>query len=189
MSADLDGEMAPVSIEDMERVVIDVGHRLLSLDVVMRADIPHRRLRATDQNHEQAVRDRRLGQVFFRNVVLALPSRTVDHGNVVRFGIAANATAETAGHPHHVGIFERLVRSGQRPPPHPETTGVMPNAEVRVRNDAVNAIVAAAQQILIQSAQPICHERHGTSTPPRISNCPEGATFSQPCLRKSVGSS
>ncbi len=145
MSADLDGEMAPVSIEDMERVVIDIGHRHLSLDVVIRADIPHRRLRATDQNHKQAVSDRRLGQIFFRNVVLALPSRTVDHGNVVGFGIAANATAETAGHPHQVGVVERIVRSGKRPPPHPETTGVMPHAEVRVQNDAVDAIVAAAQ--------------------------------------------
>ena len=74
MSADLDGEMAPVWIEDMERVVIDIGQRLSSLDVAFRADIPHRRRRTTDQNHKQAVCDGRLGQVFFRNVVLALSS-------------------------------------------------------------------------------------------------------------------
>src|ERR1700694_3399576 len=31
MAADLDGDVAPVGIEDMERVMIDVGHRFLSL--------------------------------------------------------------------------------------------------------------------------------------------------------------
>src|SRR5271157_4830280 len=30
------------------------GHRLLSFDVVLRADIPHRRLRPTDQDQKQA---------------------------------------------------------------------------------------------------------------------------------------
>src|SRR5712672_628720 len=53
-------------------------------------------------------------------------------GNAVRLGITANATAEPAGQPHKVGVFERLVRSGQRPPPHPEPTRMMAHAEVRV---------------------------------------------------------
>jgi hypothetical protein len=34
--------------------------------------------------------------------------------NVLRLGITANATAEPTGQPHQVGIFERLIRSGQR---------------------------------------------------------------------------
>ena len=106
-----------------------------------------------------------LAQIFFGKLVLALPRRTVDHRNVVRFGITANATAEPAGQPHQVGIFERLVRSGQRPPPHPEPTGTMAHAEVGVQNDAIDAIVAAAQQILIQSAQPICHGGQVRRTP------------------------
>jgi hypothetical protein len=65
--------------------------------VVLRADIPHRRLRPTDQDQKQALGDPRLGQVFFRKLMLALPCRTVDHGNVVRLDITANATAEPAG--------------------------------------------------------------------------------------------
>ena len=43
MPTDLDGQMAPVGVEDVKRVVVDIGHRLLSLDGVLRADIPHRR--------------------------------------------------------------------------------------------------------------------------------------------------
>src|SRR5258707_15495273 len=35
MTADLDGEMAPVRVEDVKRVVVDIGHRLLAFDVVL----------------------------------------------------------------------------------------------------------------------------------------------------------
>src|SRR6266403_3444626 len=57
MPADLDGQMAPVRIEDVKRVVVHIGHRLFSFDVVLRADIPHRRLRPTDQDQKQALGD------------------------------------------------------------------------------------------------------------------------------------
>ena len=86
-----------------------------------------------------------LGQIFFGQVVLALPGRTVDHGNVVGLGITAQAAAEPAGEPHEIGVLERLVRSGERPPPQPEPAGKMPVAEIRVQNDPVDAVVAAAQ--------------------------------------------
>ena len=132
MAADLDGQMAPVRVEDVKRVVVHIRHRLLSFDVVFRADIPHRRLRPTDQNQKQALGHRRLGEIFFGKLMLALPCRTVDHGDAVCLGITANATAEPAGQPHKVGVFERLVRSGQRPPPHPEPARTMAHAEVRV---------------------------------------------------------
>src|SRR6185312_146717 len=49
MAADFDGEVAPIGIEDMKRVMIDVGHRLLSLDGMVGADVPYRRLGATDE--------------------------------------------------------------------------------------------------------------------------------------------
>src|SRR3984893_16334679 len=111
------------------------------------------------------LRLRASGAIFCGNVVLALPHRTVDDRNIVRFGIAANATAETAGQPHQVGIFEGFVRPGQRPPPPPKPTGTMPHAEVGVQNDPIHAIVAAAQDILIQSAQPICHGGYARRTP------------------------
>ena len=48
MPADLDGQMAPVGVEDVERIVVEIGHRLFSFDVVLCADIPHRRLGSTN---------------------------------------------------------------------------------------------------------------------------------------------
>src|SRR5215471_8038079 len=97
MTTDLDGQMSPIRIDYVKRVVVDIRHGLLSLDVVLCADIPHRRLRPSDQDQKQALRDLRLGQIFFGKVVLALPCRTVDHRNAVGFGVTANATAEAAG--------------------------------------------------------------------------------------------
>src|SRR6202011_5578850 len=44
-------------------------------------------------------------------------------------------------------------------------TGTMPHAEVGVQNDPIHAIVAAAQEILIQSVQPICHGGYARRTP------------------------
>src|SRR2546429_9918977 len=41
----------------------------------------------------------------------------------------------------------------------------MPHAEVGVQNDPIHAIIAAAQEILIQSAQPICHGGYARRTP------------------------
>src|SRR5580693_8748950 len=62
----------------------------------------------------------------------------------------------------------------------------MAHAEISVQNDPVDAIVAAAQQIAIESAQPVRHARHVIGRLPSPSNCPAGATFSQLRLRKSV---
>jgi hypothetical protein len=46
MPAELDGDVAPLRIENVERVVVHIGHRLLSFDVMVGADVPHRRLGA-----------------------------------------------------------------------------------------------------------------------------------------------
>jgi hypothetical protein len=72
-------------------------------------------------------------------------------------GIAANATAAPAGQAHQVGIVECLVGPGHRPPPDAEPAGIMPHSEIVVQDDAIHAIVAAAQQILVESAQSIGH--------------------------------
>ena len=57
MTADLDGQMSPIRIDNVKRVVVDIRHGFLSLDVVLGADIPHRCLRPSDQNQKQALRD------------------------------------------------------------------------------------------------------------------------------------
>ena len=72
MPADLDRQMAPIGVEDVERIVVHIGHRLFSFDVVLGAYVPHRRLGSSNQDQKQALGDRRLGEIFFGQVVFAL---------------------------------------------------------------------------------------------------------------------
>src|SRR5580704_11972041 len=64
----------------------------------------------------------------------------------------------------------------------------MSHPEIRVQYNAINAVIAAGQEILIKSTQPVAHDGHGTYSVVLISSCPEGAPFSQRSLRKSVDS-
>src|SRR5262249_23723640 len=162
-------------------------HRLLFLDVVIGADIPYRRLSPADQDEKQSCCDGGPGEIVFRDVVLAFPRRTVDNRNVIRLGIAANASTKTASQPHHMSVVQRGARSSEPPPPHPETACVMSHPEIRVQYDAINAVIAAAQEIVIESAQPVDHEGHGRYTGVLTSSCPEGAPFSQQRLRQRLG--
>src|ERR1700740_1122827 len=98
--------------------------------------------------------------------MLALAYGTVDHRNGVCFGIAANTTAEPAGHPHQIGVLQRLIGPGQRPPPDTEPAGIMPHPEIRVEDDAIHAIVAAAQQILVERVLSRSVIQTGYSYPP-----------------------
>jgi len=52
----------------------------------------------------------------------------------------------------------------------------MSHAEVGVKDDPIYAIVAAAQQILMESAQP-GHEWQVTRALSPASNCPQGPLF------------
>src|SRR3984893_2455736 len=157
MAADPDGDMPPITGENAERGVVHI--RLLPLKVVIRLDVPHRCLGATDQDQKQTFDDRCLGQIIVGDVMLTLPCHTLDDRNVVRLGVASHASTEPAGQPHQVSVVQRVVRSGERPPPHAETARTMPHPEVRVQNDAVHTIVAAAQQFLVELAQTIRHDR------------------------------
>ena len=128
MAADLDRDVTPVGIHNVKGVVVYVGHRGLALEVMVGADLPYRGPRASDQNQKQPAGDLSLGQVLLGNLVLALADRTVDDRDAVGFGVAPQATAETACHSHQVGVVQRVIRTSQRPPPQTEPTGTMPHS-------------------------------------------------------------
>lgn len=109
MPADLDGDMTPVTVENLERVVVHV--RLLLLQVIIRPDVPHRRLRPPDQDQKQALGNRCLGQIVTGQVMLAFPRCTVDDRNAERLGVASRAPAEPAGRPHYIRWASSKVSS------------------------------------------------------------------------------
>jgi hypothetical protein len=87
------------------------------------ADVPHRRLGSTHQNQKQALGDLGLCQVFFGQFMLALPGLTMHKRNALGFRIPMNTTAKASRHAHEVCVVQSVVRSGQRPPLHPEAAG------------------------------------------------------------------
>ena len=60
----------------------------------------------------------------------------------------------------------------------------MAHAKVRVQNDAIDAIVATAQQIPIESAQPVRHGGQVTSTLPQLQTAPRGHFFAARSAKK-----
>ena len=166
MPTDLDGDVPPLGIEDMEGVVIYVRQGLLPLQVMLTANVPHRRRRAAHENQKQALSDSRPCQVFLRKLVLALSNRTIHNRNALGLGPRAKATAETAGQAHQMRVVQRFVRPGQRPPPQTKATWIMPHAKVGIQHDPVYAIVAAGQQVRIPIAQRVSHvSQLNTPTP------------------------
>ena len=118
MPTDLDRQMAPVVVEDMEGIVIDIGYRP-SLDVMFCADVPHRRLSPPDEHQKEAVGDRCFAEILFGKLVLALPCRTVNHRDAAGLGITANAATEPVSQPHQVGTampvpFRFAVKNGRK---------------------------------------------------------------------------
>src|SRR5271169_1492634 len=81
----------------------------------------------------------------------------MDNRNTIGFRISVNATAKAARQAHQVRVVQRLLRSGQGLPPHPETAGGMPHAEKSIQYDPIHTIVAAGQQFRIPITQRIWH--------------------------------
>jgi hypothetical protein len=96
MAADLNGDVAPLRIEDVERIVVDVGHRPFWFNVMGGVDIPHRRLGSTHQNQKQA--QPWVMWVFARyssaNSCLRSPALTMHKRNALGFRMAVKPTAK-----------------------------------------------------------------------------------------------
>src|SRR4030095_3342759 len=134
MPADLDGHMPPVGVEKMKRVMIDVGHRFLPLQMMPGPSLPNRSLGPADQDQKQAPSDLGLFQLLFSDLMLAVPHRAIEDGNLVRLCPAAYATTEATRHPHQMGVVESLIRTGQALPPEPKPAWGMPQTKVGIQD-------------------------------------------------------
>ena len=55
MAAYFDSDVSPLGVQNVKGIVVDIGHRLLFLNVVIGADIPYRRLGPADQDEKQSL--------------------------------------------------------------------------------------------------------------------------------------
>jgi hypothetical protein len=170
MPANLDCQMAPVGVKDMERVV-DVRHRLFAFDVV----------RGFTSHTGAWARPTKTRNKPWVTVVLARYS-SARHRNSVGLGVAAHTPAEAPGPAASGKCSPASCRSRSAPA---TTSGThrdyAPSGNSRSeRCDRRNRNCRSAGPGRECSADPSSRQR--TATPPAGSNCPAGATFSQRSL-------
>jgi len=129
-------------------------------------------------NEKQSLGHLRLAQVLFGYIVFSIAHGALDHWNVAGLRKGAHPTTESACHPHQVGIVQTLVGAHQLTPPHAQPAGIMPHPKRSVQHDSIHAIVAATQQILIQTAQSL---RHAATLPAQRLRVPLRILASDSC--------
>jgi hypothetical protein len=107
MPGHLDGEVAPLRIQDVERVMVDVGHLLeqlgeLAVDALL--DLPKRGWGAGDQDQKDALADLVLGQVLLSQQVLALARPAIEQRDALGLGPTSHPAREAACQAHEMGV-------------------------------------------------------------------------------------
>ena len=126
MAGHLDRDMAPVRIQDVERVVVDVA--ALRFQVADHASLDRCTSHTVATARPTRIRKSPLAAGFFSrcsSAILCLRSSLLQSrmGIPFRFGKRSHTTAEPSSHPHQVGIVELLLRTIVQPaPPGAEAT-------------------------------------------------------------------
>ena len=112
MAPDFDGDVSPIRIQDVKRIVVYIRHRLFRLDMIVPAHIPYAGLRAAHQDEKQPALDLGGLQVLFGNVVLSFSGSAIYHGNLVSLCLRAYAAAKATCQTHQVVVVEGLIGAG-----------------------------------------------------------------------------
>lgn len=160
MAGHLDGEMAPVRVQDVEGVVVDV--RFPDLDILDLAlgrppHIPNRRHGSRHQNQKHPMHRGVLAEVLLGDAVLLFLRAAIHDGNAVGLGERSHAATEAPCHSHPVAVvqffFGAVVHS---PPPTAKATGRIAEPEIGIQHDAVHTLVAAVEKLAVVTTQLIC---------------------------------
>jgi hypothetical protein len=151
--ADLDRDVAPLLVDQVKVVVVDVGPGLLAGQVrrpgLALRHLPHQGRRLRDQDEKEALKRRVLGQILLRHLVLARARDAVDHRDVVCVGVGVQPPAETSRQALQMLLVQRRVGASQAPPPGAEAPTLLAERNVAVQDDPVDAVVVPVEQILM----------------------------------------
>jgi hypothetical protein len=107
MTRDFDGEVSPVGILDVERVVIDIaelGLQVLNETAVGSLNHPYSGYGSRHQNQEDPADSRIVLEMLRSNFMLVFFTAAIDDGNVVGFSPTSHPTTEVPRHPHQMSI-------------------------------------------------------------------------------------
>jgi hypothetical protein len=155
MRAEFDGQMPPLRVYDMKRILIDI--RGLGLDVgdpLWRAmDLENGHRCQSSDDTEDASKTGIFGDMLFGQFMLPFSTLTVNHRNALRFGISVNPSAKSTRESHEMGIVQILIVSSQLAPPGSESSSRLGQDEIGIEHNAINTIICALKILLIGVAE------------------------------------
>src|SRR5260370_31306058 len=88
-----------------------------------------------------------------RDVMLALPGRTVHYGDLILLGPGSQTAAESPRHAHQMIVVQVVIGTVQRTPPRAQASARLPHREVCVQDHTIDAIITAVEKIAVYGAQ------------------------------------
>jgi len=187
----LDCDVAPVGIDDVKVVVVDVGPRSPALQVrhtfVAALDLPDQAGRFGYEYQEDALEAGIRRHILVCQLVLALSRCAVQQWYLAFVCPSVNAAAKPARHLPQVLLIQRLIGPCKLSPPGAERSALLSQWEVAVEHDAVDAIIEAVQQICMICGE-VVWRAHGANLTRTIDTAVlrRRTSFSKRSLGKSV---
>jgi len=171
MRTEFDGQVPPLWIEDMERIMIDVRIGGFRPDVdgatVEAVYMENRGRSKPSDDTEHPPEGGVLGEMLLGQFMLVFSGLTMDQRDSLLLGIGVNPSTKSTGKPHEMGVVQGFIRSRQLTPPSPKTTRGLSQTEISIEYDAIYTIICTIEIFLIIAAKLVGH--HHLSFPLRQS--------------------
>src|SRR5215472_17055135 len=79
--------------------------------------------------------------------------------------------------PHQVGIIKSFLGARQGSPADAEPTRRVPRSKVAIEDDAIDAIVAAGEEIVVKLPESVCHRQSRLAVPRNLGKLVRTAVF------------
>ena len=164
MGAQLDRDMPPLCVDDVERILVDVRVRFdrlnVRLSISATAYFSNGRRGSSHQYAEYSCEVRVGWQQVFGKLMFALTALAVNQGNTLFFSISVDPATKASREAHEMGIIQFVVIAQEPAPPRTESSARPGQSEIGVQDDTIYTVVDGIKQITIGLAELICHSRH-----------------------------
>lgn len=146
MPAQLDDDVAPPGLQNMEGVVVHVWAGVLEPYVSAVQDLKDGGLSSTFNDQEDAFAHVSRGPVLFRDFEFMLACCARSNWDMVNPRPGPESTAESSCQPDEVRIIELVFSTLQLMPPDPKSGRALSEPEVGIQNDAIERVIQSIQK-------------------------------------------
>ncbi|RJX17628.1 MAG: hypothetical protein C4570_07885 [Ammonifex sp.] len=142
VTAYLDGNVSPITIHDVERVMVNISEFLFQMNATFKLlNMPNRSHRFSNQDEKDTGEIRILRNVFLSKLMFSESRAAIDDRDFVALCPSTDATAEMTCHTHEVGVVQFGIRSRVQSPPQTKSTGIMQQGITRIDYNTINTII------------------------------------------------